>query len=814
MKINLRESLNELDMLSDNRYDLYNIYLSKNPSLDTKKKLSEAIYKNKSPKEIALILKEDWDDAAWHDTADQEQVDQPDYFPDGEKESEWIEMDSKSVRDSDGFLTDYTWYWRNNNGEDQYVFVFGDSDLYGPEDGYFDWECDSLEEAQEWFDSYVGPGDEDEDWMDESLNESSQKFVIRVKGFPFAEFAKKGGTISKKALNYDSGYYADLDDLLTLKMRDFLTFEDERDAYNFKNTLTDEYNLDDDDLYVTELFNLGGVILDSLDKKGSKSLKEEIDNDEKEKLDFILSKYFYSLASYKLSKDGKYYLFFYKDYDDGKNHLAQRVPTNIFKKSLKDIDLYINNSNESSDFLDRKYEKELNESLKEDYSDYDKALAQVDKEAEEMISRYDKGDESIFDILSDLGYVSDDPNSVYMYKEVGNGNAIVFDLEPFDDGKGYVKYFVVDDSDKIPSGYTSTRLFIDESLKEDIKERILHISKKKEPELKDSNSVWIQVKDENDIEKYFKTALRMAPDKIIVHDFDIDEIPKKLLTLSRSVEIPVSFDESLNEDYTWGLYNKDRDALSKEFKSIPSKSDYRYKFALKKEKELAKKKAELTAKDKGSELISPSFVTRLIKKELGYTKYKTATTSVRGYHKVLDGQYDTDVDVLNNNMVIYCKDRKVYEDIVKLLKDNGVEVRRNLYDNESNTTITIDLYKSSGTPKVNNESLNEKMMRIEPSEKELNQVINVLNKYGFKLDDNYKPGRGLFGSYHIQVINPDLDYIDFDQLVKDVEPVGDALDDLSSNINMPITYNFGTNDDNVITGGIDIHVGYKEDDMD
>lgn len=154
MKINLRESLNELDMLSDNRYDLYNTYLSKNPSLDTKKKLSEAIYNNKSPKEILMILNEDWDD----------------------EESEWTEMDSKSVRDSDGFLTDYTWYWRNNNGEDQHVFVFGDSDLYRPEDGYFDWECDSLEEAQDWFDSYVGPGDDEDDWMDESLDEA----MVRV----------------------------------------------------------------------------------------------------------------------------------------------------------------------------------------------------------------------------------------------------------------------------------------------------------------------------------------------------------------------------------------------------------------------------------------------------------------------------------------------------------------------------------------------------------------------------------------------------------------------------------------------------------
>ena len=179
MKIDLKESLNELDIISDNKYDLYNTYLSKNPSIGTKKKLTEAIYKNKSPKEIALILKEDWDDAAWHDTADQEQVDQPDYFPDGEDEPEWEEMNSKSVRDSDGFLTDYTWYRNNETGQN--VFVFGDKDLYGPEDGYFDWECDTDMEGFEWFKNYTGPGDDEDDWMDESLKEDTSKETIKWK---------------------------------------------------------------------------------------------------------------------------------------------------------------------------------------------------------------------------------------------------------------------------------------------------------------------------------------------------------------------------------------------------------------------------------------------------------------------------------------------------------------------------------------------------------------------------------------------------------------------------------------------------------
>ena len=81
--------------------------------------------------------------------------------------AEWEEVASKSVFDSDGFLTDYVWY---TNG-DKHVFVFGDSDRYRPEDGDFDWEIDIVKgkeaegykEAQDWFNSYKGFEDEDLD---------------------------------------------------------------------------------------------------------------------------------------------------------------------------------------------------------------------------------------------------------------------------------------------------------------------------------------------------------------------------------------------------------------------------------------------------------------------------------------------------------------------------------------------------------------------------------------------------------------------------------------------------------------------------
>lgn len=76
---------------------------------------------------------------------------------------------SKLVQDSDGFYTDYTWY-KDENGYN--VFVFGDSDLYLPEDGEYDWETESDEQAEEWFDSYNGFEDEDSLHYDEDDSEN------------------------------------------------------------------------------------------------------------------------------------------------------------------------------------------------------------------------------------------------------------------------------------------------------------------------------------------------------------------------------------------------------------------------------------------------------------------------------------------------------------------------------------------------------------------------------------------------------------------------------------------------------------------
>ena len=68
--------------------------------------------------------------------------------------SRFIEISSKSVEDSDGFMTDYTLYQDVENNK--WVTVFGDKDIYRPEDEEFDNEFDSEDEAKEWFHTYTG----------------------------------------------------------------------------------------------------------------------------------------------------------------------------------------------------------------------------------------------------------------------------------------------------------------------------------------------------------------------------------------------------------------------------------------------------------------------------------------------------------------------------------------------------------------------------------------------------------------------------------------------------------------------------------
>lgn len=69
-------------------------------------------------------------------------------------DSGWQEVDSKPVKDWDDFWTDYTWYV---DATDHHVFIFGDKDIYGPDDTPDHEVDDNYAEAEEWFLTYEGP---------------------------------------------------------------------------------------------------------------------------------------------------------------------------------------------------------------------------------------------------------------------------------------------------------------------------------------------------------------------------------------------------------------------------------------------------------------------------------------------------------------------------------------------------------------------------------------------------------------------------------------------------------------------------------
>lgn len=67
---------------------------------------------------------------------------------------EWEMLDIKSVPDYDGFYTDYTLY--ANNDHSRFICIFGDKDIYKPDEESPDFETDNYDEAIEWFEDFKG----------------------------------------------------------------------------------------------------------------------------------------------------------------------------------------------------------------------------------------------------------------------------------------------------------------------------------------------------------------------------------------------------------------------------------------------------------------------------------------------------------------------------------------------------------------------------------------------------------------------------------------------------------------------------------
>jgi len=192
--MDLRESLNKIDhyCIDNNRkfYDLRSLYESVEPKLTPQEKmeLSKIVRDTNDPKVISASLNQMVSESLNEYLTDDELIDaiqngKPFDLDDYKRFAHtdgpaYEELDHKMVLDSDGFQTDYTLYYDNDLGE--YICIFGDKDLYNPDNADFDAEFETEEEAREWFDSYNGFED---DLMDESVNKEkiiNEKFYLRT----------------------------------------------------------------------------------------------------------------------------------------------------------------------------------------------------------------------------------------------------------------------------------------------------------------------------------------------------------------------------------------------------------------------------------------------------------------------------------------------------------------------------------------------------------------------------------------------------------------------------------------------------------
>lgn len=96
-----------------------------------------------------------------------------------ESPNKWTEVETKQVRDSDGFMTDYTWY----TDGDEHICIFGDKDLYLPGevtpdiDGFYG-EA-GAKAMSDWFNNYNGFEEDDEDMLTEAMSETIPSWLAR-----------------------------------------------------------------------------------------------------------------------------------------------------------------------------------------------------------------------------------------------------------------------------------------------------------------------------------------------------------------------------------------------------------------------------------------------------------------------------------------------------------------------------------------------------------------------------------------------------------------------------------------------------------
>lgn len=159
-----------------------------------------------------------------------------------EDDERFVEVDHKSVTDYDGFTTEYTWYKDKVNNTN--VFVFGDRDVYKPTDGDYDWQEENDEAAKEWFDSYEGFNESEENrfYAQNKLN----KLFNKLEDIDFAYIDK--GNAEFDAIMKEIEAFVKENDITEKEFNDVIQYYKngfDFSGYNFKDWFKKEEKVEE-----------------------------------------------------------------------------------------------------------------------------------------------------------------------------------------------------------------------------------------------------------------------------------------------------------------------------------------------------------------------------------------------------------------------------------------------------------------------------------------------------------------------------------------------------------------------------------------
>lgn len=175
-----------------------------------------------------------------------------------------------------------------------------------------------------------------------------------------------------------------------------------------------------------------------------------------------------------------------------------------------------------------------------------------------------------------------------------------------------------------------------------------------------------------------------------------------------------------------------------------------------------------------------------------------------------DNKMENDFEKQINEFIEESRGYTDYDGIVQGVADEFDLSKDDAEQYVWNYMYTIGHSESSAYDKEDDEDLAESL--IDPTQEDIEAFEEIIADNNFDIE---KKGKTLFGNLHYQIIDRQEAEINSQEALRErIESFIEDIDKFEEDYNIPVTWNFGTNDEGILTAGIDLREKYVEDNID